>query len=145
MGKKRKVGGKPSGRDQPIEVANDSARLRINTFEDVADSEDEFHVNRDKVLLDEAPAQKKQRRMHEEGESGHFRGESAARILTSLQSKFWSLRTKKSLLRATTSHPRLKTTSSTMGRPLRQRSMLSTTKDRENRYRIRTMRNSQRQ
>lgn len=43
------------------------SRLRVNTYEDVADSEDEFHINRDKVLLEEGPAQKRQRRAREEG------------------------------------------------------------------------------
>lgn len=49
--------------------------MRINTFEDVADSEDEFHMNRDKVLLDEGPAAKKMRRYQEEGlfgDNGNF-------------------------------------------------------------------------
>lgn len=46
--------------------ASDS-KLRVNTYEDVADSEDEFHINRDKILLEEGPAQKRQRRTREEG------------------------------------------------------------------------------
>lgn len=41
--------------------------MKINTYEDVADSEDEFHMNRDKVLLDEGPAAKKMRKYQEEG------------------------------------------------------------------------------
>ncbi|CAN9407382.1 unnamed protein product [Alternaria alternata] len=40
--------------------------MRINTFEDVADSEDEFHMNRDKILLDEGPAAKRMRKYQEE-------------------------------------------------------------------------------
>lgn len=69
MGKKRKGGGGKASRSEGNEnSANDASKLRINTFEDVADSEDDFHVNRDKILLDEAPALKKQRRMREEGE-----------------------------------------------------------------------------
>lgn len=45
--------------------------MRINTFEDVADSEDEFHMNRDKILLDEGPAAKRMRKYQEEGLSSH--------------------------------------------------------------------------
>lgn len=45
--------------------------MRINTFEDVADSEDEFHMNRDKILLDEGPAAKRMRKYQEEGSSSH--------------------------------------------------------------------------
>jgi len=41
--------------------------MAINTWEDVADSEDEFHMNRDKILLDEGPAAKKMRKYREEG------------------------------------------------------------------------------
>lgn len=65
MAKKRKAGGRASG-DQKKSKSEDS-RLAINTFEDVADSEDEFHINRDKVLLDEGPAAKRLRKWQEEG------------------------------------------------------------------------------
>ncbi len=67
MGKKRKAGGRPFGRDEPRELNDADSKLRINTFEDVADSEDEFHINRDKILLEEGPAQKRQRKIQEEG------------------------------------------------------------------------------
>lgn len=67
MGKKRKAGGRPYGHDGHRQEANTGSKLRINTYEDVADSEDEFHNNRDKILLDEGPAQKGQRRIREEG------------------------------------------------------------------------------
>ena len=67
MGKKRKAGGQPSGHSEPGTVSNQDSKLRINTYEDVADSEDEFHINRDKILLEEGPAQKKQRKLREEG------------------------------------------------------------------------------
>ncbi|EUC47539.1 hypothetical protein COCMIDRAFT_89840 [Bipolaris oryzae ATCC 44560] len=64
MAKKRKVGGGASGAFKAPK--EEDSRMRINTFEDVADSEDEFHMNRDKVLLDEGPAAKKMRRYQEE-------------------------------------------------------------------------------
>ena len=41
--------------------------IRVSTFEDIADSEDEFYINRDKISFDEGPAQKKQRKGKEEG------------------------------------------------------------------------------
>ncbi|SLM38663.1 Sas10/Utp3/C1D [Lasallia pustulata] len=60
MGKKRKAGGKPFGQAGPRELDEADAKLRINTYEDVADSEDEFHINRDKILLSEDLQQRKQ-------------------------------------------------------------------------------------
>ncbi|KAL8634930.1 MAG: hypothetical protein Q9228_007527, partial [Teloschistes exilis] len=65
MAKKRKAGSRSDGysRDRPSE--EDSKRT-ITTYEDVADSEDEFFINRDKILLDEGPAQKKRRKVEEE-------------------------------------------------------------------------------
>ncbi|MCJ1287855.1 hypothetical protein MMC26_007207 [Xylographa opegraphella] len=66
MGKKRKSGGKSSGDTLHPDFKSSDAKLGINTYEDVADSEDEFHINRDKILLEEGPAQKKQRRYQEE-------------------------------------------------------------------------------
>ena len=67
MGKKRKASGRPFGYNKPQELNDADSKLRINTFEDVADSEDEFHINRDKILLEEGPSQKRQRKLEEEG------------------------------------------------------------------------------
>ncbi len=67
MGKKRRAGGQPFGHDELRGQREIDSKLRIDTYEDVADSEDEFHINRDKILLDEGPAQKRQRRAEEEG------------------------------------------------------------------------------
>ena len=69
MGKKRKVGGKSSSGALLKGAKALDTKLRINTYEDVANSEDEFHINRDKILLEEGPAQKRQRRYQEEGSS----------------------------------------------------------------------------
>jgi len=63
MGKKRKAG----GRYGALKEKEEEAHLALNTYEDVADSEDEFHLNRDKILLDEGPAAKKLRKWREEG------------------------------------------------------------------------------
>ncbi|KAF2448005.1 hypothetical protein P171DRAFT_236189 [Karstenula rhodostoma CBS 690.94] len=65
MGKKRKAGGRYG---EPKEAKEENSKLAISTYEDVADSEDEFHINRDKILLDDAPAAKKLRKWREEDE-----------------------------------------------------------------------------
>lgn len=67
MGKKRKASGQPFGCNRPQDLNDADSNLRINTYEDVADSEDEFHINRDKILLEEGPAQKRQRKIQEAG------------------------------------------------------------------------------
>lgn len=67
MGKKRKASGQPVYDSEPRQSSASDSKLRVNTFEDVADSEDEFHINRDKVLLEEAPLQKRRRKVREEG------------------------------------------------------------------------------
>lgn len=63
MAKKRKA----AGAGAPKAPVQEDSRMRIHTYEDVADSEDEFHMNRDKVLLDEGPVAKKMRKYREEG------------------------------------------------------------------------------
>lgn len=68
MGKKRKANGQTINDSISEKSSALDSKLRVNTFEDVADSEDEFHLNRDKVLLEEGPLQKRQRRAREEGE-----------------------------------------------------------------------------
>jgi U3 small nucleolar RNA-associated protein 3 len=44
-----------------------SSKLTVNSFEDVADSEDEFLINRDKISLDEGRDAKRRRKMREDG------------------------------------------------------------------------------
>ncbi|RDW73532.1 hypothetical protein BP6252_07439 [Coleophoma cylindrospora] len=65
MAKKRKASGQavPSG---PTEIDPKAGKVSIRTYEDVADSEDEFHINRDKVMLDDGPDAKRRRRDQEE-------------------------------------------------------------------------------
>lgn len=65
MAKKRKAGGRAYGDSK--EPKKDDSKLAINSWEDVADSEDEFLLNREKVLLDEGPVAKKMRKYQEEG------------------------------------------------------------------------------
>lgn len=65
MGRKRKAN--TSRADEAQFPDEEDSRRIINTYEDVADSEDEFFINRDKILLEEGPNQKRQRRLQEEG------------------------------------------------------------------------------
>ena len=66
MGKKRKAGGQTVANGHQ-ESHDYGKKLHVKTFEDVADSEDEFHINQDKILLEEGPAQKRQRKIREDG------------------------------------------------------------------------------
>lgn len=69
MAKKRKAGGQPFGHRDSETAVNGDSKFIINDWQDVADSEDEFHINRDKILLDEGPAQKRQRKAQEESQA----------------------------------------------------------------------------
>ena len=61
MAKKRKASGRSSAVDSGPQEP--SARLNaINTFEDVADSEDEYFINRDRIMLDDEPTSKRRRK-----------------------------------------------------------------------------------
>lgn len=64
MAKKRKAAGRQLGSEN-VELPTESSRKRIRTFEDVADSEDEFHLNQDRVLLDESAEARRKRRDQE--------------------------------------------------------------------------------
>lgn len=44
-----------------------SSKLTVNSYEDVADSEDEFLLNREKISLDEGRDAKRRRKMREDG------------------------------------------------------------------------------
>lgn len=45
----------------------DEGKVTMTTYEDVADSEDEFHMNRDQVMLDDGPEAKRRRKQQEAG------------------------------------------------------------------------------
>jgi U3 small nucleolar RNA-associated protein 3 len=66
MGKKRKALSQAYNHSEPSSKP-DSSKLLINTYEDVADSEDEFLSNRNRILLDEGPEAKRQRKIQEAG------------------------------------------------------------------------------
>lgn len=65
MAKKRKASAQPSQDDVEISLDVGESRKRIRDFEDVAGSDDEFHINRDEVLLDEGPDAKRRRKWQE--------------------------------------------------------------------------------
>jgi len=71
MARKRKAGS--GGSRAPKALKEEDSRMAVNSYEDVADSEDEFHINRDKILLDEGPAAKRLRKYQEEGQSSGVR------------------------------------------------------------------------
>jgi U3 small nucleolar RNA-associated protein 3 len=69
MGQKRKASSRFLTSTEPREVDPKDARLGpIETFADVADSEDEFHLNRDEVLLEDGPNEKRRKKWNQEGE-----------------------------------------------------------------------------
>lgn len=65
MAKKRKAAAQPQDLEAPLNLAAESSRKRIRTYEDVADSDDEFHLNRDEVLLGEDTVSKRRRKVAE--------------------------------------------------------------------------------
>ena len=74
MGKKRKASGQVPHTQAPRDFSLSDSKLQVSTFEDVADSEDEFHINRDKILLEEGPLQKRQRKAREDGKFDRILG-----------------------------------------------------------------------
>jgi U3 small nucleolar RNA-associated protein 3 len=67
MAKKRKAPGQSFSQPKKSSAKGENSKLNINSYEDVADSEDEFLINRDKVLLDEGPEAKRRRKVREDG------------------------------------------------------------------------------
>ena len=68
MAKKRKASSRSKGEDAVSGFEERGGKHRgITTYEDVADSEDEFHINRDKVMFDDGPDAKRRRKYAEEG------------------------------------------------------------------------------
>lgn len=74
MARKRKAGVQSFEQKDSEIAANDNSKVVINDWQDVADSEDEFHINRDKILLEEGPAQKKRRKAQEDGQEQFLDG-----------------------------------------------------------------------
>ncbi|KAI9673528.1 MAG: hypothetical protein M1829_004035 [Trizodia sp. TS-e1964] len=69
MGKKRKAPGQPFGKNVPAVASDLQSKLGpINSWEDVADSEDEFILKRDKIQLEDGPAEKRRKKWKAEDE-----------------------------------------------------------------------------
>ncbi|KAK3696555.1 something about silencing protein 10 [Vermiconidia calcicola] len=68
MAKKLKTSSGRSGVSSGSNLDVGASRKRIRNYEDVADSDDEFHINRDRVLLDEGPDAKRRRKWQEQEE-----------------------------------------------------------------------------
>jgi U3 small nucleolar RNA-associated protein 3 len=68
MAKKRKASGNVAKPDNSNGWGESGGKMKpIKSYEDVADSEDEFHMNRDKIMLDDGPDAKRRRKWQEEG------------------------------------------------------------------------------
>ncbi|KAI5274690.1 hypothetical protein E4T47_02274 [Aureobasidium subglaciale] len=68
MAKKRKASSGGAAKEDVADDSNRRTRMKIKTYEDVAGSDDEFHINRDKVMLDDGPEAKRRRKVQEEEE-----------------------------------------------------------------------------
>jgi U3 small nucleolar RNA-associated protein 3 len=68
MAKKRKGSARDVEEPKGPNMDVGESRKRIRTYEDVADSDDEFHLNNDKVLLEERPDVKRRRKQQEDEE-----------------------------------------------------------------------------
>jgi hypothetical protein len=81
MAKKRKATSHRSNEPKAFDP-KDGKLGPIRTYEDVADSEDEFHIQRDEVLLEDGPEAKKRRKWEDDGRRPlHTRVESVLRKL----------------------------------------------------------------
>ena len=90
MAKKRKASGSPYGQSGLREAKSTDAKVKaIQSFEDVADSEDEFHINRDKILLEDTVEQKRQRRWREESKFHLIGTASGTEIQASMLTSWW--------------------------------------------------------
>lgn len=93
---KRKRGGPQKAPEKPSEYEDRAAgKLKLDTYHDVANSEDEFHTHRDKILLDEGQESRKQRQQREEGGSASLPTYKTM-LIASSQTNSSSPRTKKS-------------------------------------------------
>ncbi|EME49401.1 hypothetical protein DOTSEDRAFT_49675 [Dothistroma septosporum NZE10] len=66
MAKKRKTAAQAQDLPDATELDSRESRKKIRTYEDVADSNDEFHLNQDEIRLGEAPGAKRRRRHAEQ-------------------------------------------------------------------------------
>jgi U3 small nucleolar RNA-associated protein 3 len=68
MAKKRKASSRTATAEDLSGFGSKGEKIGpITTYEDIADSEDEFHINRDKVMLDDGPDAKRRKKWQEQG------------------------------------------------------------------------------
>lgn len=67
MAKKRKATSSHHSNEPKAFDPKDGILGPIHTYEDVADSEDEFYIQRDKVLLEDGPEAKRRKKWEDEG------------------------------------------------------------------------------
>lgn len=67
MGKKRKSSGRQKEEEVPGFEPRGGTMKAINSYEDIADSEDEFHMQREKIMLDDGPEAKRRKKWQKEG------------------------------------------------------------------------------
>lgn len=68
MAKKRKATVRSQESNGPAELDPLDSKKKIHTYEDVADSDDEFHLNQDEIRLGEEPEAKRRRKWAEQEE-----------------------------------------------------------------------------
>ncbi|RKU43594.1 hypothetical protein DL546_006088 [Coniochaeta pulveracea] len=68
MGKRRRTARADTGPSGPREVDPKEARLKVTSYKDVADSEDEYYIEKDEINFDDEPRSKKLRRQQKEDE-----------------------------------------------------------------------------
>lgn len=78
MAKKRKAGSRSEASAKATETDFNDVRSGIQSYEDIADSDDEFHLNRDEILLGEEPETKRRRK---EAEREEFLEQSDEEVL----------------------------------------------------------------
>lgn len=66
MAKRKRGGAQSQAPKNDDDFRPGNSKLTINSYEDAADSEDEFHINRDKVLLEDAPGTKKRKQIEDD-------------------------------------------------------------------------------
>lgn len=80
---KRKRGGPQKAPERPSEYEDrTAARFKHDTYEGVANSEDEFHMHRDKIMIEDQPESKKAKQRREEGTDGQSECKTRTDIAT---------------------------------------------------------------
>jgi len=83
MAKRKRGGAQVQGQQRRASFdESQKVKLNITSYEDVAGSDDEFHLNREKILLDDGPDAKRRRRLEEQGMFILLNGESRLLLMT---------------------------------------------------------------